>query len=123
MDPMNPSLAENALQESCVQRLCRYRRANASEICWAIRRQPQVGLRCFIATTTSMISLSGSFGPGRLLRLAENSVWYFGLIIIRWKCNRVDGFRMTADLRTLAGRIRRVHKPAIIRSETRRFGA
>jgi hypothetical protein len=43
-------------------------------ICWAIRGQPQVGLRRFISTTASINSWAGPFGPGRRLRLAENSI-------------------------------------------------
>ena len=57
------------------------------------------------------------------MRLGENNVRYFRWISIWWKCIRVDGLRTMADLRTRAGRMRRVHQPAIIRSETRRFGA
>jgi len=59
-------------------------------------------------------------GSVRLLeRLGENNIRYFRFISMRWKSSRVDGRRTMEDRRTRARRKRRVHKPAIIRSETR----
>src|SRR5262249_3263736 len=49
-------------------------------ICSAIRGQPQLGLRRFIATTASMSSLVGPFGPGERLSLDENRRRYFRLM-------------------------------------------
>jgi hypothetical protein len=95
----------------------------ASAICWAIRRQPHLVLRRFISTTASMSSFAGPFGPGRPLHSGEKSMRYFRFVSIWWKCNRVDGRKTMAFLRTRAGRMRRMNKPAIIRSETRRLGA
>ena len=45
----------------------------AKAICWAIRGQPQVGLRCFIWTTASTRSLPSPFGPGVRRRFGENA--------------------------------------------------
>jgi hypothetical protein len=50
-------------------------------ICWAIRGQPQLGLRCFISTTTRMSSALGPFGPGFRRRFGENSIRYFRLLM------------------------------------------
>src|ERR1700726_2292018 len=46
----------------------------AKVICWAIRGQPQLGLRRFILTTASTSSLLGPFGPGCRPRLVENNI-------------------------------------------------
>src|SRR5215469_580356 len=69
-----------------------------------MRGQPQLGLRRFVATTASMRSLSGPFGPGRHRRLGENKMRYFRLLSTLWKCSRVEGFRTIAERRTRAGR-------------------
>jgi hypothetical protein len=53
---------------------------NAKAICWAIRGQPQLGLRCFISTTAWMSSALGPFGPGFRGRFCENSMRYFCLL-------------------------------------------
>src|SRR5215472_9463772 len=45
-----------------------------------MRGQPQLGLRRFMATTASMRSWSGPFGPGRWRRLGENKTRYFRLL-------------------------------------------
>src|SRR5262252_11047751 len=82
---------------------------NASETCWALRRQTHVELRRFISTTASMSSCAGPFGPGRLLRLGENKARYLHWTSILWKRRSVDGFRTIADLRTRDGRMRHVH--------------
>src|SRR5688572_24425737 len=42
-----------------------------------MRGQPQRGLRRFIATTASVRSFLGPFGPGRRLRSGENNKRYF----------------------------------------------
>src|SRR6516225_754060 len=65
-----------------------------------MRGQSQLGLRRFMATTASMRSLSGPFGPGRHGRLAENKMRYFRLLSTPWKCSRVEGFRTIAERRT-----------------------
>src|SRR5580765_8406343 len=88
-----------------------------------IRGQPQLGLRRFISTTASMSSFFGPFGPGRRPRLGENNMRYFRLLSTLWRCSRVEGFRTTAERRTRAGRMKGVHKAAMIRSAARRFGA
>src|SRR6516165_12195716 len=62
-------------------------------ICWAMRGQPQLGLRRFNSTTASMSSLFGPFGPGGHLRLRENNMRYFRLASTWWRCSSVDGFR------------------------------
>src|SRR6516225_10340273 len=87
-----------------------------------MRGQSQLGLRRFMATTASMRSVSGPFGPGRHGRLAENKMRYFRLLSTLWKCSRVEGFRTIAQRRTRAGRMKTAHNPAIIRSVARRLG-
>src|SRR5438094_1708731 len=82
-----------------------------------------LGLRCFIATTASMRALFGPFGPGRRPRSGENNMRYFQFLSTLCRCNRVEGFRTMAERRTHARRMKRVHKPAMIRSAARRLGA
>src|SRR5215475_14122237 len=79
-----------------------------------MRGQPQPGLRRFIATTASMRSLLGPFGPGRRRCLGENNMPYFRLHSTLWRCSRVEGFRTMAERRTRAGRMNSVHKLAMI---------
>ena len=51
------------------------------EICWAIRTQPNRGLRTFSSTVAEMSSADGPFGPGlRLLPEEEKSREYLSLI-------------------------------------------
>ena len=50
-----------------------------------MRGQPQLGLRRFIATTASMRSLFGPFGPGRRPRWGENNMRYFRFLSTLWK--------------------------------------
>src|SRR5438874_13716698 len=88
-----------------------------------MRGQPQLVLRRFIATTASMRAFFGPFGPGRRPRLGENNMQYFRLLSTLWRCSSVEGFRTMAERRTRAGRMKRVHKPAMIRSAARRLGA
>src|SRR6516162_4920690 len=71
-----------------------------------MRGQPQPELRCFIATTASMRSLLGPFGPGRR-RLGENNIRYFRLLSTLWRCSRVEGFRTMAERSTRAGQEQR----------------
>ena len=97
--------------------------AESQVICWAIRGQPQLGLRRFNSTTASMSSLCGPFGPGRRLRLRENNMRYFCLANTWWRCSSVDGFRTMAERRRRALFMKRVHKPAMKRSAGRRLGA
>ena len=85
--------------------------------------RPQRGLRRFIATTASMRSFFGPFGPGRCLRSGENNKRYFRFLSRLWRWSKVEGFRTMAERRTRAGRMKRVHKPARIRSAARRLGA
>src|SRR5215467_14889197 len=80
-----------------------------------MRAQPQPGLRRFIATTASMRSWLGPFGPGRRRRLGENNVRYFRFHSTLWRCSRVEGFRRMEERRTRAGRMNRAHRPAMIR--------
>src|SRR5215469_11962869 len=63
-------------------------------------RTTQLGLRCFMATTTSMRSLLGPFGPGRRRCPGENKMRYFRWRNILWRGNRVEGFRTMAERRT-----------------------
>ncbi|HTF61186.1 MAG TPA: hypothetical protein VK638_00595 [Edaphobacter sp.] len=77
--------------------------------------QPQRGLRRFIATTASMRSFFAPFGPGRCLRSGENNQRYFRFLSTLWRWSRVEGFRTMAERRTRAGRMKRVHKPTMIR--------
>src|SRR5580765_2736278 len=79
--------------------------AKANAICWAIRGQPQLGLRRFISTTASMSSFFGPFGPGRRPRLGENNMRYFRFLSKLSRCSRVEGLRTMAERRTRAGRI------------------
>src|ERR1700756_1488377 len=48
-------------------------------ICSAMRGHPQRGLRCFISTTARIRSVLGPFGPGLVLRFAENRSRYFSM--------------------------------------------
>src|SRR5205823_2725201 len=82
-----------------------------------------LGLRRFISTTASMSSFFGPFGPGRRQRWGENNMRYFRLLSTLWRCSRVEVFRTMAERRTRAGRMKRVHKPATIRSAARGLGA
>ncbi|MSO23845.1 MAG: hypothetical protein EXQ58_11500 [Acidobacteria bacterium] len=92
-------------------------------ICCAIRGQPQVGLRCFIWKTAAMISCLGPFGPGFFRNLGENSRRHFRVFRAWCKFNRVEGLSVIAERMMRAGRIKRAHKPATIRSDTPRCGA
>lgn len=86
-------------------------------------RQPQPGLRRFISATAVMSSLLGPFGPGRRRTLDENNRRYFLFRRRSWRCNSVDGFKVTADRMSRARRMKRAQKPTMIRSSERRFGA
>ena len=88
-----------------------------------MRGQPQLGLRRFISTTASMSSLSGPCGPGRCRRFGENSKRYFRFLSALWKYSRVAGLRTMAARRSRDGRMKRVHRPAIMRSAGRWLGA
>ena len=81
------------------------------------------GFRRFISTTAVMSSLLGPFGPGRRRTLGENNRRYFLFRRRSWRCNSVDGFRVTADRMSRARRMKRAEKPTMIRSSERRFGA
>jgi hypothetical protein len=48
---------------------------------------------------------------------------YFRFFSKWWKYNRVEGFKTIADRKTRARRMKRVHKPMMIRSAGRRLGA
>ena len=61
-------MANNILVDSTPQ---------ANVVRWAIRGQPQLGLRRFISVTASMSSHSVLFGAGGWLRLDENNKRYF----------------------------------------------
>src|SRR6266446_2829276 len=87
-----------------------------------MRGQPQVGLRCFIWTTASMISWLGPLGPVLPLRWDEKSRRYFRFLKAWWRLKRVEGLRTMAERIRRAGRMRRTHKPAMRRSQTRRLG-
>src|SRR5215831_3511478 len=58
-----------------------------------MRGQPQPGLRRFIATTASMRSWWGPFGPGRRRGLGENNMRYFRWRSTLWRCSRVENTR------------------------------
>src|SRR5262249_60793466 len=90
---------------------------------YAVRGQPQLGLRCFIAMTASTSSCLGPFGPGFFRNLGENSRRYFRVFRAWCKCNRVEGLNAMAERKRRAGRIKSAHKPATIRSDTPRCGA
>lgn len=53
---------------------------NECDICIAIRRQPNLGLRYLIATTAAIISVGGPAGPVFLLVFPEKSKRYFFLL-------------------------------------------
>src|SRR5262249_51554617 len=89
----------------------------------AIRGQPQVGLRCFIATTVRMTAASGPLGPGLLLRLGENNSRYFRRTNARWKFNKVAGLSTMAARARRVGFTKREQNAAMNRSETFRLGA
>src|SRR3981081_4010710 len=75
-----------------------------------MRGQPQLGLRRFMATTASMRSFFGPFGPGRRLRSGENSMRYFRFLSRLWTCSRVEDFRRGAQIRrTLAAATKDSH--------------
>jgi hypothetical protein len=78
--------------------------------------QPHLGLRRFGATTATMRSFFGPFGPGRCLRWGENNVRYFRLDSTACRCNKLEAFRTIAERRVPARRVNRVHEPIIIRS-------
>src|SRR2546430_4840204 len=65
-------------------------------ICWAIRGQPQLGLRCFISRTAWTSSALGPFGPGIRRRFGENSIRYFRLLMA---CERLAASRASVRLR------------------------
>src|SRR5215470_19717749 len=52
----------------------------AQAICWAMRGQPQKGLRCLVATIASMSSWEGPLGPGLRLHFGEKSRRYLRLV-------------------------------------------
>jgi len=59
---------------------------------------------------------------------AEILLWapntrFFRLASTRCRCSSVDGFRTMAERKTSAGFMKRVHKPAMKRSATRRLEA
>src|SRR5262249_29245069 len=58
-----------------------------------MRRQPQRGLRRFIATMASISSFLGPLGPGRRRRPGENKALYFRARSAVWRRSRVEGFR------------------------------
>src|SRR5437016_7707538 len=62
------------------------------------------------------------FGPGFFRALGENSKRYFRSFSARWRLKRVDGFNTIAERINRPWRMRSAHKPATMRSETRRFG-
>ena len=66
----------------------------ATAICSAMRGQPHPELRRFMATTASMSSWFGPFGPGRSLSWGENSRRY-----LRFLNRREDGARWRASER------------------------
>src|SRR5579862_5561970 len=68
-------------------------------------------------------SCFGPCGPGRWPSGDENNMRYFRFFSRLWKCSRVEVFSTTAERRRLAGRMKRMHKPAMIRSAARRLGA
>src|SRR5438270_10047387 len=72
-----------------------------------MRVQPQLGLRRFIATTASMRSFFGPFGPGLRPRSGENNMRYFRFLSTLWRCSRVEGFRTMAERSTRAGRMKK----------------
>src|SRR5437879_6484955 len=69
-----------------------------------------------------MTSWLGPFGPGFFRALGENSKRYFRSFSARWRLKRVDGFNTIAERINRPWRMRSAHKPATMRSETRRFG-
>jgi hypothetical protein len=92
-------------------------------ICSAIRGHPQVGLRCFIATTARIKSAVGPFGPGLARCFGENSSRYFCWTSARWKFKNVEGLNAIATRRNRLGLIQSEQNPAISRSRIRRLGA
>ena len=60
---------------------------------------PSGKLQRFIATTASMRSFFGPFGPGRCLRSGENNKLYFRFLSTLWRWSRVEGFRTMAERR------------------------
>jgi len=68
-------------------------------------------------------SFFGLFGPGQRPRLGESNMLYSRLLSTLSRFSRVEGFRTMAERRTRAGRMKRAHKPAMIRSPARRLRA
>ena len=86
---MSPALVVITL--SCAKLVFEISRSpKARLICWVMRGQPYRGLRRFIVTMASMISLDGPFGPGFLPPLGEYSSRYFRFFRALWNDSRVD---------------------------------
>ena len=65
-----------------------------------------------MATTASMSSWFGPFGPGRRPHWDENSRRYFRFLNRLCKCSKVEGFSTMAERRMRAGLMKRMSKPA-----------
>ena len=65
----------------------------------------------------------GPFGPGRAARWDENNMRYFRFLSTLWRYSRVAGPRTMPERRRRDGRMKKVHRPSIMRSAGRRLGA
>jgi hypothetical protein len=62
--------------------------------------------------------------PGvKTARWEENNMRYFRFLSTVWRCSRVAGLRTMAERRRRDGPMKKVHRPAIMRSAGRRLGA
>ena len=84
--------------------------AKALAICWAMRGQPQFGLRLFHCDD----GVDEVYVRSLRARADARAGWqttarYFRFLSTLWKCSRVEGFKTTALRRTRARRMKRVH--------------
>ena len=94
------------------------------EICWAMRKLPNVGLRRFISTIAAVSSGGGPLGPGlRHGAEEEKSRRYFRSINALGNFNSVAGLRIAESFGTRCGLTKRLVNPMSNRSAVVRFGA
>ncbi len=99
-------------------------RSNARLICCAILGQPNLGLRCFMATTASISSCDGPLGPGlRRCFSDEYSSLYLRFLRMSWSLSSVDGLVIIASRRIRRTLRKSDKKPSKNRSSTERLCA
>ncbi len=95
------------------------------EICWAMRTQPNFGLRRFISTMTATSSGEGPGGPGLRCEREwlEKSKRYLQSTSALWNLNNVAGLRMAESFGMRGALMNCVNIPSVTRSSVVRFGA